>query len=577
MKSKTSKLLIAMLGLAMLVSCNKPSEEPPLSEEPSITETSVPTTSEPDPEPGTPIRLGTAADAISHKGELVLDVKEKVTLTYARMVEGVSRVKYTVEEGVTYDALTLYLENSEAVSGNRYTLTFKVTAAVAFVGILNGTPHDFVRGEQEVTLHFDEGEAPSLGFIFASSEEGLGLKDNEVSFQNFVFVERQYDSVEDIVIDASNSDWVNTRAYENTVGVHGITPTTAHKSVDFYATLTSKGLYLLADVQHDLYVTDAATWWQSSNFEFFINGNNQYWVSGKVEGEVNHSKSDNISEAAWLTTPQEAEGLAAYHTIVEAFVALDKLPPASVVAGEIRVGFAWKTDGDVNTGGEAAGGGEDPYWVPAGTWTNNAAQTFVDVNGIHRETQLSFEPTTLAIDGDLSDWEALPAFTNKVHIAGDLESAHKNVSFYAFINEEGLFVAARAEHDVFINDQEVWHMNTNFEFFMNGGNQNYVAANGNVSFGAGKIVNAPLGGEGKATYVTVAEAFIPAAAYSLDELNQFLKVGFAWKTNGDLATGLGGSAGGPDAWWFEAGHFPNNLAEQYFVTSDGVFAVNPFL
>ncbi len=132
-------------------------------------------------------------------------------------------------------------------------------------------------------------------------------------------------------------------------------------------------------------------------------------------------------------------------------------------------------------------------------------------------------------------------------------------------------------------------MNTYFEFFINGNNQNYVAANGDVSFGAGKIVSQELGEEGKAAYVTVAEAFIPAAAYGpggdpnrklspiAAKVPDFIRVGFAWKTNDDLATDLGGSGGGPDAWWFEEAHFPNNHEEQYYISSNGIHYSNPLL
>lgn len=119
-------------------------------------------------------------------------------------------------------------------------------------------------------------------------------------------------------------------------------------------------------------------------------------------------------------------------------------------------------------------------------------------------------------------------------------------------------------------------MYTNFEFFINGNNQNYVAANGDVSFEAGKIVSQELGGEGKAAYGPGGDPdrkLSPLGA----KVPDFIRVGFAWKTNGDLATGLGGSGGGPDAWWFEEAHFPNNHEEQYYISSIGIHYSNPLL
>lgn len=602
MKKNTSKLLVALLASALLVGCGgtSSSETPSVSSEPSVStssltastssevssivssevpsvvsseEPSVPSSSE-EVLPGEAIRLGTAADAVTHAGELVLEAGPKVGLTYARTVEEVSRVEFTVSEGAAYDEIKLHLKNADAVTSGRYTLTFKVNPSVAFTGLVNNEPTDFIRGENEVTVHYDEPEGASLTFIFNVNEAGINLKANNVSFSDFLFVAREYDSVEDIVVDAQKDDWVNTRAYENTVGVHGVTPNTEHKSVDFYATLTSTGLFLLAEAYHDIYISEAGQWWQATNFEFFIKGNNQRWVSARQEGGT-FTKSAGITEAAWITTPLTEEGMANYHSIVEVFIAKADLPAGAIVAGEVRVGFAWKTDGDVNTGGEAAGGGEDVYWVPAGTWVNNADQQFVDVNGIHDATQVSFDPQTMTIDGDLADWADKATYTtNKVYLEGSEATSHKNVTFYAFINEEGLFLAALAHHDVFINDAADWYKNTNFEFFVNGGNQYYVAANGAVAYGAGEIVSNEYDqGAEEAVYETVAEVFIPIAVFGDVDM---LRVGFAWKTDGDTATGLGGNGGAADAWWFAAGHFPNNGEEQYYVTADGIFANDPF-
>lgn len=66
----------------------------------------------------------------------------------------------------------------------------------------------------------------------------------------------------------------------------------------------------------------------------------------------------------------------------------------------------------------------------------------------------------------------------------------------------------------------------------------------------------------------MAEVFIPYDAVTYENpgtTNLMTKVGFAWKTDDYLATGLGGNGGGSDAWWFGAGHFPNNYEDQYFV------------
>ncbi len=178
----------------------------------------------------------------------------------------------------------------------------------------------------------------------------------------------------------------------------------------------------------------------------------------------------------------------------------------------------------------------------------------------------------MTIDGDLGDWADKAAYTtNKIYIEGSDATSHKNVTFMAFLNDEGLFLAALAHHDILINNEGTWHFNTNFEFFLNGGNQYYVTAAGQVSFGKAIIASREYT-EGTAEYESIAEFFIPRWALPEGDMH---RVGFAWKTNGDTATGLGGSGGGPDAWWFEAGHWPNNIDEQYYVNADGLFRADP--
>ncbi len=589
MRKRTSKLLMLLLGLVMTTGCfqtssqapgssEKPpgtsvtTEQPPSSETPPSSE--QPPSSSEVVEPGEPIARGTVADALANPGTLYLSVGDKVNVTYARIVDDVARVQFTVEEGVAYDALKL-LFKSPAPAG-RYKVSVVVEAAASFSGLINGERYDFIRGETDLEMYYDEVEgALSLEFVFAIDEEGLGLKANNVSFKDMNIEERLYGDPETaLAVDGSLDDWLDLRAYENTVGVHSNTPEVKHKSVDFYASLTSTGLYLAADAYHDLYIDDADTWWKCTNFEIFIKGGNQYWVSArKVDEQI--TKHSKVDQAAMVTIPLEGgEGVANYHTIAEMFIANANLPTGAILGGEIRVGFAWKTDGDLLDNGEANGGGMDCYWVPKGTWTNNADQTFVNINGIFRSTQLVFEPTTMTIDGDLSDWEDKAAYTtNKIYIEGSDATSHKNVTFMAFLNEEGLFVAALAHHDVLINDNETWHHNTNFEFFLNGGNQFYVTAAGHVSYGTGVIVSDLYGqGDAAAEYESIAEMFVPAFAFAEGDMQ---RIGFAWKTNGDTCTGLGGSGGAPDAWWFEPGHFPNNINEQYYVTAEGVFRSAP--
>ncbi|HZJ89356.1 MAG TPA: hypothetical protein VFD05_01555 [Bacilli bacterium] len=547
------------------------SEEPPVtSEEPPVS-SEEPPSSEPEPEPELPpaIELGDALDAVANPGTAYLEVNaEKVEITESEVEDEVYTVRY-VATTADLDDLVLYFKHPEAETGKRYVVSFEINVGVLFDATINGKVYSLIRGDNSIEFSYEEGDGPSLVIKFAAGEELI--KSNRAIISELAFREVVYDKVEDLTIDGDLSDWENLRAYENPLVLRGDQPDTEHKSFVIYGAVTDAGIYLAAEVYHDIYKAGGGLWWQESNFEFFIAGNNQYWVSARNGGE----KSGNVTEAMMVTTEIEEDGMANYHTLVEVFVANDKLPPGGVIEGQARVGFAWKTDGDNITGGEAAGGGYDPYWVPKGTWVNNADQTYVTYNGIFLENQviIDLDPEFLTVDGDLSDWEELDAYkTNNVYLEGTGDTSHKNVRFMAVWTEEGLYVAAIAHHDVFIDDDGTWHMNTNLEFFVNGGNQFFVAANGAVANGEGAVVSKAYDGE--ANFETVIEAFVPAAFFPEGDM---LRVGFAWKTNGDVMTGGGGSDGGPDAWWFAAGHWPSNAQEQYYVTADGVFVDNPIV
>jgi len=508
---------------------------------------------------GTPLSRGFSAQAVANPG-VVFYANEPSTVTVdsAYVDEGVSTIRYTVGTGAVYNDMQFYLENENAVTGTRYSLTFTLNAGVAFSGIVNGETIDFVRGDNAVTSHFEETDEASLHIIAATSE--TTLVSNTIALSGFTFTEKVYDPIEDVVIDGSLEDWIDVRAYERPIGVTGVTPDTDHKSVTFYAALGNDGLYLFAHAFHDIYTTTAGEWWQNTNFEFFIKGGNQYWVSAGPS--FTHSKVTSAIVSS------EYSGEANYETKIEAFVANADLPEGAIVAGQVRVGFAWKTIGDQNTGGEAAGGGYDDYWVPAGTWVNNADQTFVTNHGIFLDDQVNIPPTTLDVDGDISDWATYAAYTtNYAELIGTDTTSHKSVRFFAMVASDGLYLAALAYHDGYINDAGLWWQNTNFEVFVNGGTQYYVAANGAVATGTGAMHTEAY--EGTANYVTVAELFIPAPYFAAAD---YQRVGFAWKTPGDDITGGAANGGNADSYWVIPGHWPNNAAEQFYVNADGIFA-----
>ena len=186
-----------------------------------------------------------------------------------------------------------------------------------------------------------------------------------------------------ITVDGDLSDWEGL----HTLSVVG-SGEWEGKKVTIYGVLGEDGLYLAADAYHAKYITDKGNWWENTNFEFFIgNGNLQGWVSSKGMSDTNTAPSlSNVEngraviESAVMKTESAPAG---YHTVVELFVKSENLPAGSVQDnGSIRVGVAWKTVGDINNNGEAAGGGNDEYWVPKLTWPNNNDKAHVTANGI---------------------------------------------------------------------------------------------------------------------------------------------------------------------------------------------------
>ena len=135
--------------------------------------------------------------------------------------------------------------------------------------------------------------------------------------------------------------------------------------------------------------------------------------------------------------------------------------------------------------------------------TNLADKGYVTKDGIFRKSQVAFEITdfqTVTLDGDLSDWEGI----NGVNLTGTGDYSYKDVTWYARLTDEGMFVAAKAHHDVYINNDPTWHCNTNLEFWVSGNNQKYIAANGNCAGGVyGTYTSVAY--EGEAEYETVFE------------------------------------------------------------------------
>jgi hypothetical protein len=158
--------------------------------------------------------------------------------------------------------------------------------------------------------------------------------------------------------------WTNGLA---SVGVTG-SDKFAGKGVTFYAKTEENGVKVCAIATHSIYLADRGNWWENTNFELF-SGGTQYFITARCYG------SDNMYGLRFYSVYDDTTKL--YTTVAEAFI------PAGNIAindGVARLGFAWKTPGDVCNNGND---GESEYWLVPGRPANNGdRQFYVTSSGI---------------------------------------------------------------------------------------------------------------------------------------------------------------------------------------------------
>lgn len=173
---------------------------------------------------------------------------------------------------------------------------------------------------------------------------------------------------------------------------------------------------------------------------------------------------------------------------------------------------------------------------------------------------------TIAVDGDLSDWNENILSTGRT-MTGIGDTAHKNVTFYAYMADEGLYVAAKANHSTYIDNASTWYNNTNLEFYLNGSSvrmwltANPACAHEDVQDAFKTQLNGSV-------YTTVAEGFVAMEDLPENALSGELQIGFAWKTPGDNIKYYN-MTGGYD-WWYLTRRHASKILEQYFVNASGI-------
>ncbi|MBQ7354051.1 MAG: TFIIB-type zinc ribbon-containing protein [Clostridia bacterium] len=187
----------------------------------------------------------------------------------------------------------------------------------------------------------------------------------------------------------------------------------------------------------------------------------------------------------------------------------------------------------------------------------------------------------ITVDGDLSDW----AGVHTLSVVGSGEWEGKKVTIYGVLGEDGLYMAADAYHAKFTTDQGDWWMNTNFEFFVNKNgnrdNQCWVSAKGYTADNpvpttshekmVAKMTNEKVGD----LYHTTVEVFMAYSDFDFLATGEddFLRIGVAWKTIGDVNNNGEANGGGNDEYWVPKLTWPAN-ADKAHVTANGIFNRN---
>lgn len=168
--------------------------------------------------------------------------------------------------------------------------------------------------------------------------------------------------------------------------------------------------------------------------------------------------------------------------------------------------------------------------------------------------------TVIHPDGNLDDWTKTAAFANGRSVVENDGNVNnpllRSATYYAYLAENGLYIAADVRHNKYNSGKEKWDRNTHLEITINGRQAMYdnrlavVAETGNkwrlnvdsavpdseaiesaAKFGAVTVTNAA-----GPKYRTVIEVFLPRTAIPGGVTDETVKVGFMWRasvTSGD--------------------------------------------
>lgn len=208
----------------------------------------------------------------------------------------------------------------------------------------------------------------------------------KASFTNYEFISDS-DSLNTILssltseptvkqIDADLSDWTNEEK-TNAVSVFGYTAAQVDYSkqgFEVYAKyVKGDGLYIGGFASHYYNLLENSAWHENTNFEFFLNGDSQYYLTKNVN-------SDNLTEGSFKTV---VEG-EMYKSYFEAYIRECDIKWGVYDSSYIRLGLAFKNLGEKIVIKDRDGGAPTDYWWQDRHYPSNfTEQYYVYDDGIH--------------------------------------------------------------------------------------------------------------------------------------------------------------------------------------------------
>ena len=249
-----------------------------------------------------------------------------------------------------------------------------------------------------------------------------------------------------------------------------------NRNMKLYALKTASGVLIYAISHSNMYQhDDAGTWFNNSNFEFYLNDGDQRWVNSRNE-------SNNVT-AFYTSYKQLTDGTYSgkYENIYEIFVAGD-------FVGNVQINYAFKTGNGVDKvafhsdfldhngvtqehdwWAFAAIGGARPDGFTTYKTSGRVKNLYATTDGtliVRQEAQNG------TIDGNLDN------FAGK----GSLQTGNNNtaVDFYGYVADDGLYLGVKLVHGNWSSVSTNWWENDNFEMKIDGTHYVFMFINGRL-------------------------------------------------------------------------------------------------